>query len=116
VDIIKLDKSFVDGITAAEQQVAVAAAIVQMARVLGLDAIAEGIETPAQAERLCELGYRLGQGYLFAEPLPADELGRLLAAAAGPGEAVEVGPSRAAPSARSGRPGGRRPGRPGGPR
>jgi diguanylate cyclase (GGDEF)-like protein len=82
VDILKLDKSFVDGVTGAEQQAAVAAAIARMAQALGLDAVAEGIETSAQAERLWELGYRLGQGFVFARPLPAEELGRLLAAPA----------------------------------
>jgi diguanylate cyclase len=80
VDILKLDKSFVDGVTGAEQQAAVAAAIARMAQALGLDAVAEGIETKAQAERLWELGYRLGQGFHFARPLPAHEVGRLLTA------------------------------------
>jgi EAL domain-containing protein (putative c-di-GMP-specific phosphodiesterase class I) len=84
VDILKLDKSFVDGVTGAEQQAAVAAAIARMAQALGLDAVAEGIETSAQAERLWELGYRLGQGFIFARPLAAEELGRLLPATPAP--------------------------------
>jgi diguanylate cyclase len=87
VDILKLDKSFVDGVTGAEQQAAVAAAIARMAQALGLDAVAEGIETSAQAERLWELGYRLGQGFNFARPLPAHELDRLLRAPAPPAPA-----------------------------
>jgi diguanylate cyclase (GGDEF)-like protein len=90
VDILKLDKSFVDGVTGAEQQAAVAAAIARMAQALGLDAVAEGIETSAQAERLWELGYRLGQGFVFARPLPAEELGRLLAAPAAPASATAM--------------------------
>lgn len=81
VHILKLDKSFVDGVTGAARQAAVAAAIVQMAQALGLDAVAEGIETPAQAERLWQLGYRLGQGFHFATPLPAHDIDRLLATA-----------------------------------
>ena len=48
-----------------------------MAQALGLNAVAEGIETQAQAERLGQLGYRLGQGFRFAKPLPAEEAGRL---------------------------------------
>jgi diguanylate cyclase len=88
VDILKLDKSFVDGVTGAEQQAAVAAAVARMAQALGLDVVAEGIETGAQAQRLWELGYRLGQGFNFARPLAADELGRLLAA---PATAVTAG-------------------------
>jgi diguanylate cyclase len=91
VDILKLDKSFVDGVTGAEQQAAVAAAVARMAQALGLDVVAEGIETGAQAQRLWELGYRLGQGFNFARPLAADELGRLLAAPAAPATAVTAG-------------------------
>jgi diguanylate cyclase len=52
-----------------------------MAQALGLNAVAEGIETQAQAERLSQLGYRLGQGFWFARPLPAEDAGRLLALA-----------------------------------
>jgi EAL domain-containing protein (putative c-di-GMP-specific phosphodiesterase class I) len=81
VDILKLDKSFVDGVTGTDRQAAVAAAIIQMAQALGLNAVAEGIETQAQADRLSQLGYRLGQGFRFAKPLPAEEAGRLLALA-----------------------------------
>ena len=44
------------------------------ARALGLRAVAEGVETAAQAERLYLLGYRLAQGFHFARPLPADEI------------------------------------------
>jgi diguanylate cyclase len=91
VDILKLDKSFVDGVTGAEQQAAVAAAVARMAQALGLDVVAEGIETGAQAQRLWDLGYRLGQGFNFARPLAADELGRLLAAPAAPATAVTAG-------------------------
>jgi hypothetical protein len=57
---------------------------------LGLDAVAEGIETGALAERLWELGYRLGQGFNFARPLPAGELGRLLGAPAAPASATAM--------------------------
>jgi len=82
--IVKLDKSFVDGIeiddpeSAARQ--AVARAVIQLARALGRDTVAEGIENQAQADRLRELGYTLGQGYHLARPMPPAELGRLLAA------------------------------------
>jgi diguanylate cyclase (GGDEF)-like protein len=85
VHILKLDKSFVmDSGTAvraqrAEQQ-AVASAVLHMADDLGLDAVAEGIENAEQADRMCALGYRLGQGYHLVRPLPADEIDELLAA------------------------------------
>ncbi len=78
VDILKLDKSFVDEITDSTRRPAVATAIIQMASALGLDAVAEGIETGAQASRLRRLGYRLGQGYYFGPPLPADAIPSLL--------------------------------------
>ena len=45
---------------------------------LGLAAVAEGIEHPAQAARLRQLGCKLGQGYLFGRPAPAEEVERLL--------------------------------------
>jgi diguanylate cyclase (GGDEF)-like protein len=84
--ILKLDKSFVDGIDTddagpaeRDAQEAVARAVIQLAGALGLDAVAEGIETAAQARRLRELGYALGQGYHLARPMPAEELARLLA-------------------------------------
>jgi diguanylate cyclase (GGDEF)-like protein/PAS domain S-box-containing protein len=79
VSILKLDKSFVDAIADAEPQAAVATAVILTAQALGLDTIAEGIETAEQAGRLWELGYRLGQGYHFARPLAAEEVALLLA-------------------------------------
>jgi diguanylate cyclase len=85
--IIKLDKSFVDGIeldepgsAAADARQAVARAVQQLAGALGLDTVAEGIENQEQLDRLMRLGYTLGQGYHMARPVPAHELTRLLAA------------------------------------
>jgi len=85
--IIKLDKSFVDGIEldepgtpAAAARQAVARAVVQLAGALGLDTVAEGIENQEQADRLRELGYTLGQGYHLARPMPPEDMRRLLAA------------------------------------
>jgi diguanylate cyclase (GGDEF)-like protein len=84
--IVKLDKSFVDGIeiedgnaAATEARQAVARAVVQLAGALRLDTVAEGIENAAQARRLRELGYTLGQGYHLARPMPAEDMTRLLA-------------------------------------
>jgi EAL domain-containing protein (putative c-di-GMP-specific phosphodiesterase class I) len=101
--IVKLDKSFVDGIeiedgdaAAIEARQAVARAVVQLAGALRLDTVAEGIENAAQARRLRELGYTLGQGYHLARPMPAAEMTRLLArqGQAGPGRLA--GPERLA--------------------
>jgi EAL domain-containing protein (putative c-di-GMP-specific phosphodiesterase class I) len=80
VDVLKLDKSFVDGIADGEDRgrLAVAAAVAQLAEYLQLSAVAEGIESEAQLIRLREMGYRLGQGFFMAKPLPADEAGNLM--------------------------------------
>jgi EAL domain-containing protein (putative c-di-GMP-specific phosphodiesterase class I) len=78
VDTLKLDKSFVDGVTDGGQHAAIATAVVQMAKALGLDAIAEGIESREQAECLVQLGYRSGQGFHLLPPKPADELDDIL--------------------------------------
>ena len=80
--IVKLDKSFVDGIEIDDgdpaAREAVARAVIQLAGALRLDAVAEGIENAAQARRLRDLGYTLGQGYHLGRPMPAAEMGGLL--------------------------------------
>ncbi|HEU4347159.1 MAG TPA: EAL domain-containing protein [Actinoplanes sp.] len=83
VNVLKLDKSFVDGICEGEDRgrLAVAAAVVQLAEYLQLSAVAEGIESEAQMARLRDLGYRFGQGFHLARPLPADEAGAVMAPA-----------------------------------
>jgi len=82
VDVLKLDKSFVDGIGDGEDRgrLAVAAAVAQLAENLQLKAVAEGIETEEQMNRLREMGYQLGQGFHLARPLPAAEIGQMIAA------------------------------------
>lgn len=74
VSCLKLDRSFVDGVTTAARPAAVATAVIQMARALDLTAVAEGVETTAQAEFLQNLGYQLAQGFLFAWPQSAEDL------------------------------------------
>jgi EAL domain-containing protein (putative c-di-GMP-specific phosphodiesterase class I) len=49
-----------------------------MAKALGLEVVAEGVETKEQLERIHDLGCRFAQGYLFARPVPLDEVGELL--------------------------------------
>jgi EAL domain-containing protein (putative c-di-GMP-specific phosphodiesterase class I) len=77
---LKLDRSFVESVTTVSRQAAVATAVIEMANALGLDAVAEGIETAEQAALLRGLSYPHAQGYLFGRPLPAEELTRLWAA------------------------------------
>ncbi|GAB1691547.1 putative bifunctional diguanylate cyclase/phosphodiesterase [Krasilnikovia sp. M28-CT-15] len=83
VDVLKLDKSFVDGISegADRGRLAVAAAVAQLAEHLQLSAVAEGIESADQMDRLREMGYQLGQGFHLGRPLPAEEVGAIMARA-----------------------------------
>lgn len=72
---LKIDRSFVEQLGRGEQArdgTAVAAAILTLSRSLGLEVVAEGIESEAQREALLELGCELGQGYLFARPQPLE--------------------------------------------
>jgi diguanylate cyclase (GGDEF)-like protein len=78
VDVLKVDQSFVDGLGPDSDDSAIVAAIVNLARILDLEAVAEGVETPDQLALLRELGCAAAQGYLFARPVPAGELAPLL--------------------------------------
>jgi EAL domain-containing protein (putative c-di-GMP-specific phosphodiesterase class I) len=80
IDQIKIDKTFVDRISSPEGQ-ALAEGIINMARALTLEPIAEGIEDADQLAALDRLGCRLGQGYHFARPESGADLGRRLATA-----------------------------------
>jgi diguanylate cyclase len=66
--VLKVDKSFIDGITAGGRQAVICTALIQVANGLGMSAIAEGVETAEQAAELYRLGYRLAQGHHFAHP------------------------------------------------
>jgi diguanylate cyclase (GGDEF)-like protein/PAS domain S-box-containing protein len=78
IDVLKVDKSFVDGITASQQQLALAESIIDIAKKLELEVIAEGIETDAQREMLVAMGCHHGQGYLLAMPAAAAETEALI--------------------------------------
>ncbi len=69
VDILKIDRSFVVGVARSIEDSALARGILTLAQTLGLETIAEGIETAEQLATLRELGCQLGQGYFFARPL-----------------------------------------------
>ncbi len=77
VDVLKVDRMFVDGLTGTTSSRSVAAAALQVASTLGITAVAEGVETTVQADALLALGYDLAQGYLFARAMPATEALRL---------------------------------------
>ena len=82
IDIIKIDKSFVDGVTGGPEDAGFAEAIIRLAEQLHLRTVAEGVETEEQAARLISLGVSTAQGYLFSKPVPADEMGEFISRAA----------------------------------
>jgi len=77
-DVLKIDRSFVSRMTDGEQPLQIVKTIIELARALGMDVVAEGIETREQYTLLQELGCRYGQGYLFARPMSAEAVGELL--------------------------------------
>jgi diguanylate cyclase (GGDEF)-like protein/PAS domain S-box-containing protein len=83
LDILKIDKTFVDALDEEGQGHAIVAAVVNLAHALGLRVIAEGVETEHQLEMLQQLGCDFAQGYLFSRPVPAEELASRLAVAIG---------------------------------
>jgi diguanylate cyclase (GGDEF)-like protein len=74
VDLLKLDREFLAGIDESPAQARLVGAVIQLARTLGVPVIAEGIERPAQLDRLVELGGSLGQGFLLGRPMEFGEL------------------------------------------
>ncbi|MFJ7905957.1 EAL domain-containing protein [Kitasatospora sp. NPDC096204] len=69
ISLLKIDKSFIDGLGHSPQQYALVEGITRIADTLGVQVIAEGIETPDQRDLLAAMGCPLGQGYLFAHPM-----------------------------------------------
>ena len=95
VDILKIARDFVVSGEADPETWAFAHAIVALGQTLGLRIVAEGIEEPAQLERLRSLGCEFGQGFLFARPVSAEHLARLLGIPSGvvlvePGAPIEA--------------------------
>jgi EAL domain-containing protein (putative c-di-GMP-specific phosphodiesterase class I) len=84
VDVIKIDKSFVDGLAISGPSLALAKSIVRLAHNLQLKTVAEGVEEQAQRTRLASMGCDLAQGYLFAKPLDAAAATAFLREAATP--------------------------------
>ncbi len=82
VDKLKIDQSFVRDALASPSTTAIVRAIVDMARAMELEVVAEGIETAAERDFLAATHCAMGQGYLFARPMPADQFEAFLAARA----------------------------------
>ena len=88
IDIVKIDRSFVETLGFEDDSRSMAAALVQLARTLGYETIAEGVETAAQEESLRTLGCVLAQGYHLGRPLDAEAARWLLSAQSVPEPAI----------------------------
>ncbi|MDJ0389917.1 EAL domain-containing protein [Roseomonas sp. E05] len=80
VDRLKIDQSFVGGMTSEPNSAAIVRTIIELAHTLGLQVVAEGVETEAQLEALRAEGCDEVQGYYFSRPLPAEAFTRLVQA------------------------------------
>ncbi len=78
VDTLKIDKSFVQRLNLESENIGLIPVIISLAKTMNMNVVAEGIELPEQLEILRELNCGLGQGYLFAKPLPGEELIKFL--------------------------------------
>jgi diguanylate cyclase (GGDEF)-like protein len=83
VTILKIDQSFIRGITQHAADDAIVRGTIELAHALGLTVVAEGVETAEQRDRLVEMGCDRAQGYLWSRPVPAADLEALLAGADG---------------------------------
>ncbi len=78
IDILKIDISFVQGVTTDKHAAAITSAIIAMAKELQFLIVAEGVEIDGQRQFLSQHNCEEGQGYLFSKPLPANEFEKLL--------------------------------------
>jgi EAL domain-containing protein (putative c-di-GMP-specific phosphodiesterase class I) len=83
IDILKLDRSFLARVDRDPQDRALCESVVGIGRALGVDIVAEGVETPAQLATLCGFSCGFAQGFLISRPLPGGELAALLEARSG---------------------------------
>ncbi len=77
-DVLKIDRSFISRMNEGDQPLQIVRTIIELARVLSMDVVAEGIETHEQYRLLREMGCRFGQGFLFARPMTAEAITQLL--------------------------------------
>ena len=84
VDVLKIDRSFIQGVAGSGKEAALTRTIVALGEMLQLKTVAEGVENTAQRSHLRELGCAMGQGYLFARPVSETELTTYLRAAPTP--------------------------------
>lgn len=78
MDTLKVDQSFVAGLTQNATDAAIVRLVIELAQELGLEVVAEGVETEEQLTQLASLGCEMAQGFYFSKPLPASEIEALL--------------------------------------
>jgi EAL domain-containing protein (putative c-di-GMP-specific phosphodiesterase class I) len=78
VDLLKIDRSFVEKIAADSYSAELVRTIVRLGQSLGLQTVAEGIENTQQLEALREIGCAFGQGFMFSKPVPAARIAAFL--------------------------------------
>jgi EAL domain-containing protein (putative c-di-GMP-specific phosphodiesterase class I) len=83
INTLKIDRSFVSHMTDADEDAAIVKTIIMLSDNLGIDVVAEGIETKSQELKLQQLGAEYGQGYFFSKPLDSDNASKLLKEAKG---------------------------------
>ena len=93
VDTIKIDKSFVQGLTKNEDDKAIVRATIELGHNLGLQVVAEGVEDQETWDALSALGCDLVQGYLISRPLPAADLQQWFSRVVGKGQSLRLNPS-----------------------
>jgi len=101
VDVIKIDKSFVDRICTDAASDAIVGCIIEIARKLNMTVVAEGVETAVQANALSELGCKLGQGFLFSRPCSTEDTTHLLSMFAQQRDDLDLADKPGQPSKRS---------------
>jgi len=80
LDVLKIDRSFVSGLTANSEDAAIVGAVLALARARALVVVAEGVETAEEHQTLLAMGCERAQGYLFSRPITSDAFGALLPA------------------------------------
>jgi EAL domain-containing protein (putative c-di-GMP-specific phosphodiesterase class I) len=87
VSTLKIDRSFIDGLGTDPSDTSIVRAIVSLGQAMNVSLCAEGVELPLQRDELIRMGCHRGQGYLWAAPMPAEDITRNLARAS----ALETG-------------------------
>jgi diguanylate cyclase (GGDEF)-like protein/PAS domain S-box-containing protein len=90
VDVLKIDRAFIRNVTAEGDDLAIVAALIDLAHALGVTVIAEGVETPDQRRVLAELKCEQAQGYLWSPPVAREEIAGAIYAVTGRGRRAEV--------------------------